>query len=87
MQKQHAMTTYQDLGTLLKDLENNIETIDGLIVDNAMRYAIDRKINGKFETIVLSQYRNSEDLILVETNEYAFTVSRWNETCKWIGLL
>jgi len=74
------MTTYQDFGTLLKDLENNIKIVDGLILENTKKYSIDRKINGKFENIVLSQYRNSEDIILVETNDYAFTVSRWDDT-------
>jgi len=74
------MTTYQDFGTLLQYLENNVKIENGLILENTKKYSIDRKVNGKFENIILSQYRNSEDLILVETNDYAFTVSRWNDT-------
>ena len=72
------MSTYQDFGTLLKDLENNIKIVDGLILENTKKYSIDRKVNGKWELINLSQYKNSEDLILIESNNYAFTVSRWD---------
>lgn len=74
------MTTYQDFGTLLQDLENNVKIENGLILENTKKYSIDRKVNGKFENIILSQYKTSEDLILVETKDYAFTVSRWNDT-------
>ena len=74
------MNTYENFGTLLQDLENNVEIVNGLILENTKKYSIDRKVNGKWEIIHLSQYRNSEDLILVETNDYAFTVSRWNDT-------
>ena len=74
------MNTYENFGTLLQDLENNVKTKDGLILENDKRYSISRSVNGKFEIIHLSQYKNSEDLILVETNDYAFTVSRWNDT-------
>jgi len=72
------MTTYQNFGTLLQDLENNVKIVDGLILSNDKKYSIQRKVNGKWELIKLSQYKTSEDLILVETNNYAFTVSRWN---------
>jgi len=74
------MTTYQNFGTLLQDLENNVKIENGLILENTKKYSISRNVNGKFENIILSQYRNSEDLILVETNDYSFTVSRWNDT-------
>lgn len=42
------------------------------------KLTIKRKINGRWELISLSNYRNSEDLILVETEELAFTVTRWD---------
>lgn len=74
------MTTYENFGTLLQDLENNVKIENGLILENTKKYSISRNVNDKFENIILSQYRNSEDLILVETNDYAFTVSRWNDT-------
>jgi len=74
------MTTYQDFGTLLQDLESNVKIVDGLILSNDKKYSIERKVNGKWELINLSQYKTSEDLILVETNDYAFTVSRWNDS-------
>ncbi len=74
------MTTYQDFRTLLQDLENNVKIENGLILENTKKYSISRSVNGKFENIILSQYKNSEDLILVETNDYSFTVSRWNDT-------
>ena len=74
------MTTYQDFGTLLQNLENNIKIENGLILSNDKKYSIERKVNGKWELINLSQYKTSEDLILVETNDYAFTVSRWDDT-------
>ena len=71
---------YQDFRTLLQDLRNEIVIEDGLILENTKIYSISRKVNGKWEIINLSQYRNSEDLILVETSEFAFTVSFWNDT-------
>ena len=74
------METYQDFGTLLQDLENNVKIENGLILENTKKYSIDRKVNNKFENIILSQYKTSEDLILVETKDYAFTVSRWDDT-------
>jgi len=72
------MTTYQNFGTLLQDLENNVKIVDGLILSNDKKYSIERKVNGKWELIKLSQYKTSQDLILVETNNSVFTVSRWN---------
>ena len=72
------MTTYQNFGTLLQDLENNVKIVDGLILSNDKKYSIQRKVNGKWELIKLSQYKTSQDLILVETNNSVFTVSRWN---------
>ena len=74
------MTTYQDFGTLLQNLENNIKIENGLLLSNYIKYSLERKVNGKWELINLSQYKTSEDLILVETNDYAFTVSRWDDT-------
>lgn len=74
------MTTYQDFATLLQNLENNVKIVNGLILSNDKKHSIERKVNGKWELINLSQYKTSEDLILVETNDYAFTVSRWNDT-------
>ena len=74
------MTTYQDFKTLLQDLESNVKIVNGLILSNDKKYSIERKVNGKWELINLSQYKTSEDLILVETKDYAFTVSRWNDT-------
>ena len=73
------MKTYNDFQTLLEDLKNNITIKNGLILENSEKYNITRKINNKWELISLSQYKNSEDLILVETEELAFTISRWDE--------
>ena len=70
---------YESFRELLKDLENDVKIVNGLIVENFKKYKIDRKINGNWEMIYLSQYKNSEDLILVETNDFSFTVSRWND--------
>ena len=70
---------YESFRELLQDLENDIKIVNGLIVENLKKYKIDRKINGNWELIFLSQYKNSEDLILVETNDFSFTVSRWND--------
>lgn len=70
---------YESFRELLKDLENDIKIVNGLILGNLKKYKIDRKINGNWELIFLSQYKNSEDLILVETNDFSFTVSRWND--------
>ncbi len=70
---------YESFRELLQDLENDIKIVNGLIVENLKKYKIDRKINGNWEMIFLSQYKNSEDLILVETNDFSFTVSRWND--------
>lgn len=70
---------YESFKELLKDLENDIKIVNGLIIENFKKYKIDRKINGNWEIISLSQYKNSEDLILVETNDFSFTVSKWND--------
>ena len=70
---------YESFRELLQDLENDIKIVNGLILGNLKKYKIDRKINGNWEMIFLSQYKNSEDLILVETNDFSFTVSRWND--------
>jgi len=70
---------YESFRELLQDLKNDIKIVNGLIVENLKKYKIDRKINGNWEMIFLSQYKNSEDLILVETNDFSFTVSRWND--------
>ena len=70
---------YESFKELLKDLENDIKIVNGLIIENFKKYKIDRKINGNWQIISLSQYKNSEDLILVETNDFSFTVSRWND--------
>ena len=70
---------YESFRELLQDLENDIKIVNGLIVENFKKYIIERKINGNWELIHLSQYKNSEDLILVETNDFSFTVSRWND--------
>lgn len=72
------MKNYQDFTTLLQDLENNVKNVNGLILSNDKKYSIERKINGVWEVINLSQYKTSQDLILVETNNLAFTVSRWD---------
>lgn len=71
---------YKDFATLLIQLENDINIKNGLILPNIKKYSITRKINSEWEEINLSQYENSEDLILVETKEFAFTISRWNDT-------
>ena len=70
---------YESFRELLQDLENDIKIVNGLIVENFKKYIIERKINNNWELIHLSQYKNSEDLILVETNDFSFTVSRWND--------
>ena len=72
------MENYQDFKTLLQDLENNVKIVNGLILSNDKKYSIERKINGAWQVINLSQYKTSQDLILVETNNLAFTVSRWH---------
>jgi len=72
------MKNYGDFDTLLQEMKNDIITVDGIIQKNAKRYVISRKVNGAFENITLSQYKNSEDLILVETKEHSFTVTRWD---------
>lgn len=72
------MKNYGDFDTLLQEMKNDIITVDGIIQKNAKRYVISRKVNGTFENITLSQYKNSEDLILVETKEHSFTVTRWD---------
>lgn len=72
------MKNYKDFQTLLNDLENDIKIIDGIIQENDKKYVVSRKVNGAWENITLSQYKNSEDLILVDTNEFSFTVSRWD---------
>ena len=77
-QNQNTMENYKDFDTLLQELKNDIITEDGIIQKNAKRYVISRKVNGTFENITLSQYKNSEDLILVETKKHSFTVTRWD---------
>ena len=72
------MKNYGDFNTLLQELKNDIITVDGIIQRNANKYVISRKVNGIFESITLSQYKNSEDLILVDTKEHSFTVTRWD---------
>lgn len=74
------MAKYNDFQTLLSELKNDITIKNGIILENNRRYNIERKINNKWELISLSQYKNSEDLILVETKELTFTISRWNDT-------
>ncbi len=74
------MAQYNDFQTLLSDLKNNITIKNGIILENTRKYNIERKINNKWELISLSQYKNSEDLILIETKELTFTISRWNDT-------
>jgi len=69
---------YENFKTLLKDLEDDIKIVDGLIVENFKKYSISRKVNSIWEIICLSQYKNSGDLILVETKEHSFTVTRWD---------
>jgi len=75
-------TQYTDFKTLLDTMQRDIRTeIDGegfrVIKTNPIKYTITRRVLGSWELITLSQYRNSEDLILVETSGCAFTVSRW----------
>jgi hypothetical protein len=60
---------YSNFQTLLKDLETS---------KNNEKLTIQRKVNDRWELINLSNYRNSEDLILVETKHFAFTVTRWD---------
>jgi hypothetical protein len=72
------MTNYKNFQTLLQDLKEDVKIVDGIIQNNDKQYVISRKVNGVWENITLSQYSNSEDLILVETNDFAFTVSRWD---------
>ena len=63
------MTTHNDFKTLLLDLAKTV---------NNEVLTISRKVNGIWEVISLSNYKNSADLILVEGKEFAFTVSRWD---------
>lgn len=72
------MTNYNNFQTLLQDLKEDIAIVDGIIQKNDKKYVISRKVNGNWEDITLSQYKSSEDLILVDTNDFAFTVSRWD---------
>ena len=72
------MTNYNNFQTLLQDLKEDVKIVDGIIQNNDKQYVISRKVNGVWENITLSQYRNSEDLILVDTNDFSFTVSRWD---------
>lgn len=67
---------YNDFRTLLTELKNEIKIVDGLIIENLKKYQITRRVNGEWELITLSQYKTSPDLILVETNEFAFTIHR-----------
>ena len=73
------METFKNFQTLLETLKNDIKIENGLILENNKKYIISRSVNGKFENIILSQYKNSQDLILVETKNYSFTVSIWND--------
>jgi len=72
------MTNYNNFQTLLQELKGDITIVDGIIQKNDKKYVISRKVNDTWENITLSQYRNSEDLILVDTNDFSFTVSRWD---------
>jgi|11BtaG_2_1085332.scaffolds.fasta_scaffold18705_2 hypothetical protein len=72
------MTNYNNFQTLLQDLKGDITIVDGIIQKNDKKYVISRKVNDTWENITLSQYSNSEDLILVDTNDFSFTVSRWD---------
>jgi urate oxidase len=78
---EHMTTQFLDFKTLLDTMQRDIRTeIDGdgiVIKTNPQKYTITRRVLGSWELITLSQYRNSEDLILVETSGCAFTVSRW----------
>ena len=80
------MNPYKNFQTLLQDLQNDLKIINGLVPDTFVfspsdkKYTIQRRVNEKWELISLAQYRNSEDLILVETDDFAFCVSRWNPT-------
>jgi len=74
----NKMKNYQDFRTLLNDMEKDFTIANGFVLPNDKKYSIERKINGVWETINLSQYKTSQDLILVETNNLAFAVSRWN---------
>jgi hypothetical protein len=72
------MTNYKDFQTLLQDLKSDIKIVDGITQKNDKKYVISRKVNGTWENITLSQYKSSDDLILVDTNDFTFTVSRWD---------
>ncbi len=72
------MTNYNNFQTLLQDLKRDIKIVDGITQKNDKKYVISRKVNDTWENITLSQYKSSDDLILVETNDFAFTVSRWD---------
>ena len=49
------MKNYENFKTLLQDLKNNIKIVDGLILENAEKYIISRKVNGIWELIMLKQ--------------------------------
>jgi|TARA_R110000796_G_scaffold14571_10_gene47647 hypothetical protein len=60
---------YSNFQNLLNDLKTSV---------NNEVFKISRKINGNWEKISLSNYKNSEDLIFVQTQKLAFTVTRWD---------
>jgi hypothetical protein len=77
-------TQFSDFKTLLDTMQRDMRTEldeDGIVIKtNHHKYTITRRVLGSWELITLSQYRNSEDLILVEAGGCAFTVSRWCPT-------
>ena len=81
IKKTVTMTTqFSDFQTLLDNMQRDIRTeLEGdriVIKTNPHKYTINH-FQGHWELITLSQYKNSEDLILVETKESAFTVTKW----------
>jgi len=77
---------YESYLTLLEALEGDIKfvkidskyNLEGYTIQpNPKKYTITREVNGNLELITLSQYKNSENLILVETAGKAFTITSW----------
>jgi|5_EtaG_2_1085323.scaffolds.fasta_scaffold17244_1 hypothetical protein len=70
------MKTYKNFETLLNDMKNDMKIENGLIDYNFKSYHFEK---GN-EIITLSQYNRSEDLILVQTDNSTFTISKWDDT-------
>ena len=61
--------THKSMGNLLADLS--------ILVNTNTKLSVKKQVKGVWEVINLSNYRNSDDLVLVNTKNLAFTVTRW----------